>query len=139
MALLRHCILVREDSVRREAERVELGSGFLARLVLGARAGVQILRRVGVDCGDDGEVILVFVEVGWGGAAGVVEGVEKLRVEGAEGELVDVVGEVEGCGDIGSSSAYLYGQNIDGIFGKMGKGCLCALEWSKCSPNSMYP
>ncbi len=139
MALLRHGILVRKDSVRCEAERVELGSGFLARLVLGARPGVQVLRRVGIDCGDDGEVILEFVEVGWGGTAGVVEGVEKLRVEGAEGELIDVVGEVEGCGNMGSSSAYLYDQNMDGIFEKTGKGCLCALEWSRCSPNSMYP
>ena len=37
-----------------------------------------------VDCGDDGEVVLVFVEVGFGGGVGVVEGVGEGGVEGAE-------------------------------------------------------
>lgn len=50
----------------------------------------------GVDCGYDGEVVLVFVEVGGGCGEGVVEGVEEGGVEGAEGEFVDYVGEVEG-------------------------------------------
>lgn len=50
----------------------------------------------GVDGGDDGEVVLEFVEVAVGGGEGVVEGVGEGGVEGAEGELVDVVAEVEG-------------------------------------------
>lgn len=50
----------------------------------------------GVGGGDDGDVVLVFEEVGWSGADGVVEGVEEGRVEGAEGEFVDDVREVEG-------------------------------------------
>ena len=48
-----------------------------------------------VDGRDDGEVVLVFLEVGVGGGEGVVEGVGEGRVEGPEGELIDVVGEVE--------------------------------------------
>lgn len=51
----------------------------------------------GVDGGDDGEVVLVFVEVGVGGGVGFVEGVEEGGVEGSEGEFVDDVGEVECC------------------------------------------
>ena len=51
----------------------------------------------GVDGGDDGEVVLEFVEVIGGGGDGVVERVGQGGVEGAEGKLVDVVGEVERC------------------------------------------
>lgn len=53
---------------------------------------------VGVDGGDDGEVVLEFVEVVFGGGDGVVEGVDEGGVVGAEGELLDVVGEVEAWG-----------------------------------------
>lgn len=52
-------------------------------------------RGAGVDCGHDGEVVLVFVEVGGCRGVGFVEGVEEGGVEGAEGEFVDDVGEVE--------------------------------------------
>jgi hypothetical protein len=52
---------------------------------------------VGVDGRDDGEVVLEFVEVVCGGGEGVVERVLERRVVGAEGELIDVVGEVECC------------------------------------------
>jgi len=48
-----------------------------------------------VDCGDDGEVVLEFEEVGWGRGDGVVEGVREGGVVGAEGEFVDGVGKVE--------------------------------------------
>lgn len=51
---------------------------------------------VGVDCGNEAEVVLVFLEVGVCCCGCLVEGVEEGRVEGAEGEFVDVVGEVEG-------------------------------------------
>lgn len=50
---------------------------------------------VGVDGGNDGEVVLELVEVFFGGGDGVVEGVDEGGVVGAEGELLDVVGEVE--------------------------------------------
>ena len=53
-------------------------------------------RQAGVDRRDDGEVVLKFVEVGVCGCVGAIEGVEKGRVEGAEGEFVDDVGEVKG-------------------------------------------
>ena len=46
--------------------------------------------------GDYGEVVLVFEEVGRSCGDCVVEGVEEGGVEGAEGEFVDYVGEVEG-------------------------------------------
>lgn len=50
----------------------------------------------GVDCWHDGEVVLVFVEGCLSDGEGVVEGVGEGGVEGAEGEFVDLVGEVEG-------------------------------------------
>lgn len=53
-------------------------------------------RGTGVDGGDDGEVVLEFVEVVVRGGGGAVERVEEGRVEGTEGEFVDDVGEVEG-------------------------------------------
>lgn len=58
---------------------------------------------VGVNGGDDGEVVLEFVEVVVGGGCygdGVVEGVDEGGVVGAKGELADDVGEVEGCVDV---------------------------------------
>lgn len=39
----------------------------------------------GVDCGDDGEVVLILVEVGAGGGVGFVQGVEEGGVKGTEG------------------------------------------------------
>ncbi len=54
------------------------------------------MQRFGVDGGDDGEVVLELVEVLGRCGDGVVEGVGEGGVEGAEGELVDCVGEVEG-------------------------------------------
>lgn len=54
--------------------------------------------RIGVNGGDDGEEVLVFVEVVGGCHVGSVEGLDDGGEVGAEGELVDVVGEVEDCG-----------------------------------------
>lgn len=51
----------------------------------------------GVDGWDDGEEVLVFVVVGFGGGDGFVEGVEDGWVVRAEGEFGDHVREVEGC------------------------------------------
>ena len=48
-----------------------------------------------VDCGHDGEIVLEFEEVRWGGGNGRVERVDKRGIVGTEGELVDLVGEVE--------------------------------------------
>ena len=74
------------------------GDGVLVRDDCGGGGGGGVGRGgAGVDCGDDGEVVLVFVEVGGGGGVGSVEGVEEGGVEGSEGEFVDGVGEVEGC------------------------------------------
>lgn len=53
---------------------------------------------VGVDCGDDGEVVLEFFKVLVGGCACVVEGVVEAWVKGTETQFVDLVGEVECCG-----------------------------------------
>jgi hypothetical protein len=50
---------------------------------------------VGVDGRDDGKVVLEFVEVVFGGRDGVVEGVDEFGVVRAEGQLLDLVGEVE--------------------------------------------
>lgn len=58
----------------------------------------EAVRSVGEDGGDEGEVVLVLEEVLRGGCGGGgVEGIVERRVEGAEGELGDVVREVEGC------------------------------------------
>lgn len=52
---------------------------------------------LGVDCGDDGEEVLVLVVVGFCGCDGLVEGVEEGWVVGSEGEFGYHVGEVECC------------------------------------------
>ena len=98
MALLRHGVLVGEDGVSSVLQAV-LFDGVGAR---GGRFGVLVdfaqgFGVGGVDCRHDGEVVLVFVEVCGGGGVGVVEGVGEGGVEGAEGEFVDYVAEVEGC------------------------------------------
>lgn len=85
-------------------------SGVLVRddCVAGAVAGdegiIRVIerrrrrsRRAGVDCRDDGEVILVLVEVVRGCCVGAVERVEEGRVEGTEGKFINDVGEVECC------------------------------------------
>lgn len=97
MRLLGDGVLVREDvllavAVRMLIEAVLAGGGRLVVLVDVAEGlGVG-----GVDCGDHGEIVLVLVEVVFGGGVCVVQRVGKGGVEGAEGELVYVVGEVEG-------------------------------------------
>ena len=53
--------------------------------------------RAGIDCWDDGAVVLVFEEVFGRCGVGFVEGILEGRVEGAEGEFVDYVREVERC------------------------------------------
>lgn len=92
MALFRHGVLVCEDRVRREGVRVELGVFGAWRSEVGEGG-----EGVGVDGGHDGEVVLEFFEVGGSRRSSSVEGVEEGGVEGAEGEFVDVVGEVEFC------------------------------------------
>ena len=98
VALLRDGVLVREDGVSAVAVRMlgqAVGAGrgrFVVPVDFAQGFGVG-----GVDGGHDGEVVLVFVEAVVGGGEGVVEGVAQRRVEGAEGEFVNVVGEVEGC------------------------------------------
>jgi len=95
--LLRDGVLVGEDGVfavpvRVGVEAVAAGGWRLVGLV-------EFAQRFGVgrvDGRDDGEVVLEFVEVVGRRGDGVVEGVGEGGVEGAEGELVDVVGEVEG-------------------------------------------
>ena len=86
-------VLVRDDGVAGAVVRRE---GRIVRFV--GRGGRQRRRGggTGVDGGDDGEVVLEFVEVVVRGGGGAVEGVEEGRVEGTEGEFVDDVGEVEG-------------------------------------------
>lgn len=83
-------VLVRDDGVAGAVVRRE---GRIVRVVGRGRRGG---RGAGVDGGDDGEVVLKFVEVVVRGGGGAVEGVEEGRVEGTEGEFVDDVGEVEG-------------------------------------------
>lgn len=85
-------VLVRDDGVARAVIRRE--GGRVVRFVgRGRRRGG---RGAGVDGGDDGEVVLEFVEVVVRGGGGAVERVKEGRVEGPEGEFVDDVGEVEG-------------------------------------------
>ena len=62
--------------------------------VEGAAAGTDF--SFGEDGGHDRQKILVFVEVERCGGGGFVERVEEVGVVWAEGELVDVVREVEG-------------------------------------------
>ena len=83
--LLRDGVLVRPDRVPVVRERVDVG-----------RVGGDEARGVGrVHGGHDGEVVLEFHEVLAGGGEGVVERVFEGGDEGAEGEFVDLVREVE--------------------------------------------
>jgi hypothetical protein len=50
-----------------------------------------------VDGGDDVAVVLELVKVALGRGDGVVERVDERGVVGAEGQLVDVMREVETC------------------------------------------
>lgn len=84
-------VLVRLDGVRRVPDAL---CGVVRVAVYGFEEGEQG-GVVGVDGGYDGEVVLELVEVVFGGGDGVVEGVDQGGVVGAEGELLDVVGEVE--------------------------------------------
>lgn len=81
-------ILIRDYSVGGCREHVRGGSGR------GGGFGGGGSR---VDCGDDGEVVLVFVKVGAGCCIGFVQRVEEGWVEGTEGQFVDYVGEIECC------------------------------------------
>lgn len=101
MALRRDRILVRLDGVRGVNERrfrllISCFRGFGGgRRLLGGDKFWQDGGVVGVDGRHNGKVVLVFVEVGGGGGVGIVEGVVQTGEEGAEGELRDLVGEVE--------------------------------------------
>lgn len=78
-------VLVREDQVP-----VAVGG-------VSAEGAVDGAGTLGVNGGDDGEEVLVFVIVGFGGGDGFVEGVEDCGVVRAEGKFGDHVREVEGC------------------------------------------
>lgn len=86
-------VLVRDNCVAGAVIRWKNG-GRIIRVGYGWRRGG---RRAGVDCRDNGEVILVFVEVVGGYCVSAVEGVEEGGVERTKGEFVDDVGEVECC------------------------------------------
>ena len=93
MALRGDGVLVCLDGVRGGEDGFRGVGAFLVVVYVleeGEERGV-----VGVDGRDDGEVVLVFVEVVWGAGDGVVEGIFERGVVGAEGELGDLVGEVE--------------------------------------------
>ena len=93
MRLAGRGVLVRDDGVAGGV----VGWKWGVLVFWGGRQGRRRRGRAGEGCGDDGEVVLVFVEVVRGGGVGAVEGVEEGRVEGTEGEFVDYVGEIEGC------------------------------------------
>lgn len=64
---------------------------------------VNLAERFGVGRIDrwyDGGVVLKLIEMGIGQAVRVVKRVDKRRVERAKRQLVYVVAEVEGCGEI---------------------------------------
>ena len=91
----------------------------------------------GVDCRDDGEVVLVFVEVLGGGGEGGVERVGEGGIEGAEGEFVDLVGEIELC--ITQKKRPLVSWICSPITARAGDGVDHLLSCPKCSANSIYP
>lgn len=70
---------------------------------------------IGVDGRNYGEVVLVFIEVVFGGGDGVVKGVHERWVVGTEGELGDLVGEIEAWGfDISVAiPSVLNGRGVD--------------------------
>lgn len=68
---------------------------FFALLGDGVLVGEDGAGADAVDGGHDGEVVLEFMEVGGGEVDGAVEGVDEGRVEVAEGQFGDDVGEVE--------------------------------------------
>lgn len=82
----------------KDAGDVRVLGNLLAALGDGVLVGLDGAAAVGVDGGDDGEVVLELVEVGGGSVDGAVEGVDERRVKGAVGELGDDVGKVEGWG-----------------------------------------
>ena len=93
-------VLVGEDGVAGGFRSLLLVFGALGGGGGGGRGrgGEGGVRGAGVDGGDDGEVVLEAVEVVRRPGEGTVERVEQGGVEGPEGEFVDEVREVEGCG-----------------------------------------
>lgn len=94
VGLLGDCVLVGKDCAAGEAA---LGC-FVAAAEGhgGGRVGGEFAGVVGVDGGDDGEVVLELFKVLVGGCARVVQRVVEARVEGAEAEFVDLMRKVEG-------------------------------------------
>lgn len=106
----------------------------------GLRVRGQPVRRVGVDGRDEGEVVLVLVEVGGRGCrGGVVERVRQRGEEGAEGEFVDVVREVECCLPRQPVPATAWGLRRGGQPELEAGPRKDLLEWSRWPPQSMYP
>lgn len=96
--------MVREDDVL-----VAVGGGVASEnAVDGAGA-------LGVDGWDDGEEVLVFVVVGFGGGDGFVEGVENAWIVRAEGEFGDHVREVEGCASQSIECSDVKTRTSDGV------------------------
>lgn len=89
---LRHQVLLLAHKLLAAAQLRGVACGNLWR-----RRRRELVGLVGVDGGDDGEVVLVFVEMIFGRRVRAVERLRDGGEEGSEGELVDVVGEVEGC------------------------------------------
>lgn len=98
MALLGDGVLVCEHVIPTVAVGVLLetigagGRRFAVFVDLAERFRIR-----GVDCWDDGKVVLIFVEVFVCGCDGLVKRVGQGRVEWSEGKFVDVMREVEGC------------------------------------------
>ena len=77
MLLLGYSVLIGEDVLFAVArwvlvEAVFARGGGLVVLIDAATEGFGV---GGVNCRDDGEVVLVFVEVGGGGGEGVIQGI----------------------------------------------------------------
>lgn len=90
VALLRHGELIRDN--RRGYTRVGVSEA--------------------IDGGHDGHEVLELVEVALGRVDRRVEGVDEGRIEGAEGEFVDDMGEVESCA--GGLACYHHSTKLEG-------------------------
>lgn len=90
----RHGILVGLDGVRSTEDGL---GGVLGGVAIHGFEEREQRRIVGIDGGYDGQVILILEEVLGSGGDRVVERVDKGGVVRAEGELVDLVREVESC------------------------------------------
>lgn len=117
-ALLGDGVLVGPHRGRGHAQRVGVGQGLG---VVAARAGreLEVVRLRRVDGRHDAAVVLELVEVVLRRREGVVERVDERRVEGPEGEFVDLVREVECCGVAAAAAPEL----AAALVGSLACGC----------------